>query len=89
MENYDDYITGLMDENSPMNQKEIEVEIEEELSLKEAYDTGHEHIFDQELQDLRLELNNLKDFADSLSKISTSAGYGIISKRLTKIINKI
>ena len=89
MENYDDYITGLHDEYSPMNQKELEDEPEEILSLKKAYDTGYEHLFDERLEDLKRDLNNLNQFIEDLSKNSKSAGFMIINKRLTKIISEI
>ena len=89
MDNYDNYITGLYNEDSPMNQEELDLEPEEILSLKEAYDTGYEHLFDERLEDLKRDLNELNQFIEDLSKDSKSGGYIIIGKKLTKIISEI
>jgi len=89
MENYDDYITGLHDSDSPINFKQLDLEPEKILSLKEAYDTGHEHLFDERLEDLKRDLNKLNQFIEDLGRDSKSGGYIIIGKKLTKIINEI
>lgn len=66
MTTYDDYITGLHDDNSPMNRKEILSEIEEE---QQEYET--------EIETLERRNKNLRQHVLYLKKQLSEAG-GII-----------
>lgn len=82
MNNYDNFITGLHDENSPMNQKEVTPEpVRTWSDLTEAYDSGHDHVF----KELQAEI--LED-AELLKYAMESVDSGLVGM-LNKIITKL
>ncbi len=80
--NYDEYKEGLFDENSPINQKEIEAELVYNWNnLTEAYDSGHEHVFKEMQTELLQDCNLLRYALESVDS-------GLVG-RLNKIIEKL
>ncbi len=82
--NLDEYKEGLYDNDSPINQKEVESPNEEDLTLREAFESGHERLFYKSISELILEIEAIKEGLDN------NWGYSIIFKRkLNKLLEKL
>jgi hypothetical protein len=82
MNNYDNFITGLYDSNSPMNQKEVNPEPEHIwANLTEAYESGYEDIFKEKQAEILEDAQLLRYAMESID----SGLVGLLDKLITKL----
>lgn len=80
--NYDEYITGLYDPTSPMNQKEVAPEpIHTWGNLTEAYASGHEQVFKDKQSEILNQLYELRYILESVES-------GLVN-RVSEIIKQV
>lgn len=78
----DEYKEGMFDENSPINQKEVDAEpVHTWNNLTEAYDSGHEHIFKEMQTELLQDCNLLRYAMESVD----SGLIGLLNKIIEKL----
>ncbi len=58
------------------------------MSIKEAFESGEDHLFYKKLSDHILELEKLRDYLDDFAANGSEISI-IASKKLTKIIEKL
>lgn len=81
MNDYDNYVTGLHDSNSPMNQKEVSPEpVHTWKNLTEAYESGYEDVFKEKQAEILEDANFLLYALESVESGLTGKLKSIIEK---------